>query len=205
MLLLKGTRTARIKTYTDHDHQCNDCKDFDLKVKVYKQYFHFFFIPIFAEGIKTVKIRCNKCDEPYRSDSLQKQYENRTRTPFWLYTGVLVVGLAVLGGVGAGLLNGYLNGRYVANPQPGDVYEVKHPNTFIEFYKVVRINGDSIVTYNNNVQYVFSTSALDSTDYFVSAREVLFSKNELGGMLDSGIITDVSRHYGESSGFNRLK
>jgi len=61
MLLFRGVRNGRIKTYTDHEHQCNDCKDFDLKVKVFKDYYHFFFLPAFPTGVKTVKIRCNKC------------------------------------------------------------------------------------------------------------------------------------------------
>src|ERR1700742_5274495 len=116
MLLFRGVRNGRIKTYTDNEHQCNDCKDFDLKVKVYKDYYHFLFIPAFPTGVKTVKIRCNKCGEPYRSDSLQKQYELRTRNPFWLYSWILLAGLLVVGAVVAVQVNDRLIHHYAANP-----------------------------------------------------------------------------------------
>jgi hypothetical protein len=205
MFLIRGTRTARIKTYIDNEHQCNDCKDFDLKVKVYKDYFHVFFIPIFATGIKSVKIRCNKCTEPFRSDSLQKEYERRTRTPFWLYTGILLVGLLVTGGFSAAFLGRYLDSQYVAHPRPGDVYTLHREDTFYDFVKVIRVNGDSVITYNNNMRYVFTPSALESTDYFVADREVVFTKELLHEMLEKGVIDNVARYYSEASGFQRSK
>jgi len=205
IFLLRGTRTVRIKTFTDHEHQCNNCRDFDLKVRVYKDYFHFLFIPIYATGVKTVKIRCNKCGEPYRSDSLNKQYEKRTRIPFYLYSGVLLVVLVALGAFGNELVNRYLNRSYASNPRVGDVYTVRPPHGFGQFYKVARVNGDSVLTYNSHAQYIFESASLDSTDYFVGDREVPFMKGDLREMLDSGVITNVSRHYDESSGFNRVK
>jgi len=205
MLLFRGVRNGRIKTYTDHEHQCNDCKDFDLKVKVFKDYYHFFFLPAFPTGVKTVKIRCNKCGEPYRSDSLQKQYELRTRNPFWLYSWIILVGLLVLGAVVAVQVNDRLNHSYVSSPRPGDVYAVSPRHSLDVFFKVVRVNGDSVMTYGNHYQYLSSTNTLDTADYFSLDRPTLFSKKDLVGMLDSGVITNVSRNYDESSGFNRVK
>ena len=205
MLLFRGVRNGRIKTYVDHEHQCNDCKDFDLKVKVFKDYYHFMFIPAFPTGVKTVKIRCNKCGEPYRSDSLQKQYELRTRNPFWLYSWILLAGLLVVGAVAAVKVNDRLNRSYVSNPQPGDVYAVNPRGSLPVFFRVARVNGDSVMAYGNHYQYVSSTNTLDTADYFGLDRQVLFSKKDLVGMVDSGIITDAYRHYDESSGFNRVK
>lgn len=59
MFFLRGTRKARIKTYQHHDRQCEQCKDFNLTIRVYKDYFHVYFISFTASGVKTSVIHCN--------------------------------------------------------------------------------------------------------------------------------------------------
>src|SRR5882757_5515391 len=99
MLFLKGTRTIRIKIWQDHARQCDACKDFNLSVGVYMKYFHVFFIPIAAFGIKSTKIYCASCGQVVRIDSLSREYEKRTKTPFYLYCGTILVGFLIVAGI----------------------------------------------------------------------------------------------------------
>jgi len=105
MLFLKGTRTARIKTYTDHEHRCDGCKDFDMTVVVYRSYFHFFFIPVAPNGEKSVKACCAGCGLPFRNDSMNRVYEKKTKTPFYLYSFTLFVALLVIAGFAISIIS----------------------------------------------------------------------------------------------------
>ena len=95
MFAIRGTRTARIKTYQHHERQCENCKDFNLTIGVFHDYYHFWFIPIVASGIKSSVIFCNSCGDRIRSNSLSKEYESKTKVPFYLYSGAIVVGLVL--------------------------------------------------------------------------------------------------------------
>jgi hypothetical protein len=105
MLLLKGTRTARIRTYSDHEHRCDSCKEFDMSVAVYQPYFHFFFIPIAPNGEKSVKVYCKNCSQPFRKDSMNRVYEEKTKTPFYLYTFTIFVGLIIVLGFSVNIIS----------------------------------------------------------------------------------------------------
>ncbi len=81
MFIIHGKQTARIKKYTDNHQVCQNCKSLDLEVKVYRDYYQLFFIPIFPVGIKSVVIKCNNCREPMRLEAVKKHYEEVTKTP----------------------------------------------------------------------------------------------------------------------------
>lgn len=57
MFLIYGKRKLRIKKYTDHRNACNVCKSFDLEIKIFKEYFHIFFVPFFPTGTKSSSVR----------------------------------------------------------------------------------------------------------------------------------------------------
>lgn len=105
MIFLRGTRTARIKIYTDHEHRCDGCKDFDMTVVVYQSYFHFFFIPVAPNGEKSVKAYCNNCRLPFRNDPMNRVYESKTKTPFYLYSFTLFVALLIITGFAINIIS----------------------------------------------------------------------------------------------------
>jgi hypothetical protein len=107
MLFLKGTRTALIKIYTDNQHRCDSCKDFDITVAVYQQYFHFFFLPVAPTGDKFVKAHCNKCSQPFRNDTMNREYEARTKAPFYLYAMTIIVALLIIVGFGINIIHNW--------------------------------------------------------------------------------------------------
>ncbi|MBN8854335.1 MAG: hypothetical protein BGO55_08055 [Sphingobacteriales bacterium 50-39] len=210
MFFLRGTRTARIKKYLIHDRQCVHCNDFNLTVKIYKEYFHVWFIPIVASGVKSTKIECNSCGMSMRSDSLAKEYESKTRAPFYLYSGLIFAGLLILGAVGLSLGGSYQRSVYIANPQVGDVYLIKTDKPFKDSYhfsRVMRVNGDSIIAWDNKLNYLSlggTPSKLDSGDHFSSDNELVYTKGLLRVMYDKDSIVTVFRGEGDGTGFNRV-
>ena len=210
MYIIKGTRTARIRTYKEHNRRCDNCKDFDLIVKVYKQYYHVFFIPVVAAGIKTSSIQCNKCGLLIRSDALSKEYETKTRAPFYLYSGVIAVSLFVLSMVGVSIWRQLANKKYIDHPAVGDVYLVKKHSAFAdidEFYfiRVKQITADSVKGYENHTIYGFAPSGFSPEDYFEENSEVAFTQRQLKEMQEKDTIENVYRGYEAATGFDRVK
>lgn len=208
MFIIYGRKSARIKSDTYHQYACGNCKDFDLDVHVYRPYFHVFFLPLFPAGPKEVKMRCNNCGEAKWVASIQRQYEKTSRTPFYLYGGVLLVAAMVLLGVIFNLRSQRQNKAFVADPRVGDVYTVRREekdSTFYYFLKIHHINGDTVRVYHNNLVYYSSVSRFNEKDFFVEREEWMFSKKDLGNMLQKNEIENVSRDYGVYEGFNRIE
>ncbi len=208
MFVIYGRRTARIKKYTDNQQACQSCKTFDLDIKVYRDYYHLFFIPVFPVGDKTVKIRCNNCGEPIRLETIQKHYESISKTPFYLFTFPILFACLIIILVNANLNTQKEKALFVDNPKVGDVYRIRkdeNNKTTYYFLRLVRISGDTIVAYHNNLEYSGFISKLNDDDFFVKDEELYFLKPELKQMLDKMEINSVDRVYGDYEGFNRTK
>jgi zinc-ribbon family len=208
MFVIYGRRIARIKRYTDNRNYCKSCNSFDLNVKVYKEYFHIFFIPFFPTGDKTVKIACNSCREPYRVATVQKEYERTTKTPFYLYSGLILIGSLILLIVNANIRTQKEKAKFVENPKVGDVYRIRkdeNNSTSYYFLRVKQIIDDTILAYHNNLVYDGFITKLNDDDFFVKEEELVFTKKELSEMLDKDEINSVERNYGSDEGFNRIK
>ena len=196
MLLIKGQRTARIKSYSENHEKCRQCGAFDLSVAVFRDYYHLFFIPFLPIGPKNVKILCSSCGESFGSATLSKQYEETTRTPIYLYTiPLLFPGLVILA-VYANLTTQDKKADFVRNPIAGDVYLIrtdKGDTTSYSFLKVIEVKGDTLVLYHNNGVYSSFTTSLDINDSFVTNEQLILSKLRLRQMLDSDEINTVIR------------
>jgi hypothetical protein len=91
MIFLFGEKKALIKYYSDNVAQCSNCKSFDLNFAVYKNYFHFFYIPFFPVDEKEVEVLCLKCGESDNRNSRVGHYKAIARTPIYLYSGLLLI------------------------------------------------------------------------------------------------------------------
>lgn len=208
MFVIYGKRKTRIKTYTDNRNYCKSCKSFDLNVKVYKEYFHIFFIPFFPTGDKTVKIYCNSCGEPYRIESVQKEYEKSTKSPIYLYSGLILIAGLILLLVNTNIRNQKEKAKFIENPKVGDVYLIRkdeNNSTAYYFLRIKQIDGDTVRAYHNNLIYNGFITKLNDDDFFDVGEELIFTKKELKKMLDKDEINSVERNYGGDEGFNRLK
>ncbi|MFT3823025.1 MAG: hypothetical protein QM731_03860 [Chitinophagaceae bacterium] len=208
MLILHGYRTAKIKSFTDHSECCTSCKDFNLSIKVFRKYYHLFFIPLFTYGPKKVSIECNSCGFFTLNEGLQQKYAKMARAPFYFYSCFILIGILILS------LWFYNDHRdkdarvFIKDPHIGDVYGVKSQSGGKDAYSFLRVsavNGDTVFAYHTKYEYDGFISDLQDDDYFVKNEEVGFLKKELQSMLQKGEIHSVDRDYDESSGFNRLK
>lgn len=208
MIVLYGRRNTRIKTYKDHQQACKNCNALNLEVRVYREYFHIFFIPITTIGANVVEMSCNSCGQPMRLESLRKHYENVTRTPFYLYSGVILLVGLILTITTLNLKSQNEKATFVEKPQVGDVYlirkEDKNAATYY-FLKIANINADTVTVFHNNLEYNSFVSQLNAEDYFVKEDKLLYLKSEIKQMLDKMEINSVSRNYSEDKGFNRIK
>lgn len=209
MTLIYGKRVAKIKEFIDHSHSCPGCKAFDLRVKVYREYYHAFFIPFVAFGDKTADIRCNQCTEPIRTEALRKEHEKNTKTPFYMFTLAILVAGVITFFVMLSIVTTLQTKSYIANPQEGDVY-LAHEKEGLEAYyylRVIAVTGDTVVAYRNHVRYVGiggSPDKFSDEDYFVEDHLHYFTIPELKQMLAEDEIRVAKRHYGDEEGFNRI-
>jgi hypothetical protein len=81
MFLTYGNKTARIKKYTEYQITCLSCKKNDMDVKIYRDYFHVYFIPFCPMGDNVVHVRCKVCDEPVRDENIKKNIKNQVKAP----------------------------------------------------------------------------------------------------------------------------
>lgn len=208
MFVIYGRRTARIKKYTDNQQACKGCKTFDLDTKLYRDYYHLFFIPIFPVGGKTIKIKCNNCGEPIRLETIEKHYKSITKTPFYLFSFPIIFAVLVIILGKANLDTQNEKALFVDNPKVGDVYRIRknqNNKTTYYFLRIVRFSGDTVVAYHNHLEYSGFISKLDEDDFFVKAEERYFLRPELKQMLDKMEINSIDRNYGDYEGFDRIK
>lgn len=205
---MHGRRTARIKKHTESQDQCKNCKSFDLEIKVYRDYYHFILIPFVPVGDKTAMIYCNQCGEGLRTETIRRHYEKITRTPFWLYSGLILVGLLIVSIVFANLFEQKQKAAYVAHPKVGDVYEIrqeKNSLTTYYFLRITGVNSDSVFFIRNNLEYLFYPSKFDDTDFFNEDDQAGYARKDLKLMLDNGSINTVKRGYDSDDGFHRIR
>jgi hypothetical protein len=204
MFLLYGKRSLIIKKYTDHTHACPHCRGLNLEVKVEKYYYHLFYIPFFPSRGKFAHVTCGNCGKPYKDPVLEEdyyveledEYEKRTKTPIYLYSGLILVGLLTLFMVFSNLRTQKQKAEYVAKPQTGDTYLIREKRADHKVYyylSVYRISGDSVFTHPGHLEYPGFTRKMKKGDYFETNLVRPYTKQQLKQMLDDGMIIKAER------------
>ncbi|NIG55788.1 hypothetical protein [Chitinophaga sp. Cy-1792] len=208
VFFLYGRRWARIKKATNHDHACSNCNEFNIGINIYRQYFHFLFLPIIPLGCKDTKMFCKTCGERKYIPELQQQYEKKSRTPFYLYGGpLLFLAMCIAAPITINITHNK-NTRLLSNPAVGDVYTIRQNEstaTTYYFLRVCEIKGDSVYVYHNKLAYNGVVSKLNPEDYFTKEEELSFTRQDLKEMLDKGEINDIDRDYDSYTGFNLVQ
>lgn len=196
MLIYFGKRSMVIKKYEDHTHACPHCRAFDVRVVVRKSYYHLFFIPFFPSWEKEVRMYCGECGQPWSKGEIIKEYEQKTKNPIYLYSGLILIGLLIGLLVFINLQTQKEKAEFIANPLIGDTYLVqdeRNDSTIYYFLRVVQINGDSIYTRHSNFEYHGYPANMQSGDFFVTEEELVYTKEELKKMLETDKINSVDR------------
>ena len=204
MIFIYGKRKARIKRYDDCHIKCSNCNSFEQRFSVYQEYFHLFFIPIFPFGFKTIKSVCLKCNDKFNEEK-KNHYVSVTRTPIYLYTGIILfVGLITVLVI-ANVNTQKQKAEYVANPKINDVYLIRekeeNQSTIYYFLKIKNIDIDTVELLHSYLQYNSFVSTMSDSDHFVNDEVYHVSKSDLKNFLEKGLINAVERDYDKSSRF----
>jgi hypothetical protein len=207
MIFIYGRRKAKIKKTSDHIGSCTTCNSIGLEFEIYRDYFHLFWIPLFPIGVKESKVHCTKCGKPNDFHPRVKHFESVTRTPVYLYSGMLIFLMLVLSLVFANINTQKEKALFIADPKVGDVYRIRkdaNDSTYYYFLRVARIQRDTVIVYPNILQYFGFITKLNDEDHFVT-QEFFYTKKELKELLEKGEINSVERGYGDYEGFNRIE
>jgi hypothetical protein len=207
MIFIYGRKKAKIKKTTDHIGACTTCNSIGLEFDIFRDYYHLFWIPLFPVGDKETKGYCTKCGKPNDYNSRVKHFESVTRTPFYLYSGLLIFLMLIVTIVIGNINTQKEKALFVADPKVGDVYRIRKDvkdSTYYYFLRVARIQSDTVMVYPNILQYFSFITKLNDEDHFIT-QEFFYTKKELIELLEKGEINSVERDYGDYEGFNRIE
>lgn len=207
MIFIYGRKSARIKKTIDHIGNCTSCNSVGLEFEIYRDYYHLFWIPFFPVGSKESKVHCITCKKPNDLNPRVKDVVSITRTPIYLFSGVLLFLVLIATLVNANISTQKEKALFIAEPKAGDVYLLRkkaNDTVFYSFLRVVKLQKDTVIVYPNAFQYFGFISQFNKDDYFIE-QEFFFTKPELKNMLEQGEIISVDRTYSDYTGFNRIK
>jgi hypothetical protein len=204
-MLIYGKRKIRIKKYDDFHIQCENCSDCKQRFSVYQEYYHLFFIPIYPASQKSITTICLNCKDSF-NDQKVLHYLSITKTPFYLYSGLILFGLLFISVIYGNINTQNKKLKYVENPKVNDVYLIQskdqEDNTTYYFMKIKRLNGDTVEVIHNAYEYNRFISKLDTADYFDTSESYLFLKSELKAYLNESKISIIERDYEKKSRFS---
>lgn len=207
MFLTYGNKTARIKKYTEYQITCLSCKKNDMDVKIYRDYFHVYFIPFCPMGDNVVHVRCKVCDEPVRDENIKKNIKNQVKAPFHFFSIPIILFCVITLGITLNLKAQKEKDLMINHPKVGDVYlMVNDKNQLNPYYFnfVFDIKNDSIMMYRNRNEYSHYTEQFNEDDYFDTSTVYKISTNELKTMHERNAFNSIIRNYKENE-FNRFK
>ena len=193
----------RIKKYDDYHIKCDKCNDFGQRFSVYQDYFHLFFIPLFPLGKKTIQSVCLKCNDRFNEEK-KNYYLSITRTPIYLYTGLILFALMIISIVIGNANTQKQKAAFVANPMINDVYQIREgegKSRTYYFLKVKNIDSDTLELLHSYFEYYSYISSMSDSDYFVTDEFFRVAKSEIKDYLDKGMLNAVERNYDKSSRF----
>ena len=131
--------------------------------------------------------------------ALTVSYEDlkaRTKTPIWMFSGLVLIALAITIGVIADRNKDERNAKLILVPKTGDTFEIKTKDSQYTLYKIDQVEGDSVFI-RANIYETSKASGIDDLkekgDSAYSEEIYSLSKAELKQMLDKGEILDIDR------------
>lgn len=155
-----------------------------------------------------MEMHCRNCGDQTELESVKNRYLGMTGTPFYLYSAPILLVCITAYWFYWNVNNEREKRTFVDKPAIGDVYTIKKGSGFeasYSFLRVIKISGDSVMLYHNDLEYGGFVSKFTDDDYFVKGDTLVFKKNKLKGMFEQDEIYSVKRGYGNGSGFNNIR
>lgn len=194
MFILYGIRNVRIRTIRDEKEPCGICGDYHKEFKITQPCFHIFWIPFFPIGRKTMEGTCQGCRAKF--DAYQHPALSATRTPFYMFLGLLLVVAFFAYGFTNEIQSRKNKAEYVVNPQIGDIYLMKNTEeskTLYYFTKIYEMEADTVYMEVGAYDYTRYVSRMDKEDYFVEDYYYAIHRSKLKNWFDEGIIREITR------------
>lgn len=167
-----------------------------IDMYVIQKYAHVFWIPFISIG-KTGISQCSHCKQVLTlkemPSSLKAAYETikgQTKTPFWIYTGAVLLGLAICSAGYSDIQKSNASKKYISHLAPDDILEYKTEEGHYTLLKVSDVKGDTVFLRANKKEALLKSGldkiskrddAFDS-EIFYSSQQVmtqLFRKEEI--------------------------
>ena len=202
-MIFYGTKATPIGVHKAERLKCQNCgEENTLQFEVYARYFHLYWIPTFPLG-KVAISSCQHCKhaldhKQFKADQ-QYQYayeriKSKTSTPKWHFAGLLILGLLLTWAVVSGIQSGEQQDSYIAQPQAGDVYDVKSEDGYYSTLRVSAVQGDTITVHVNEyaVNKASATHTIDKAENY-GEEFMKLTRTEIADMYRKGEITHVKR------------
>lgn len=198
-MIIYGSKATEILTENIKEN-CSHCDTQNsVEMTIFQKYAHVFWIPFFPFS-KTGMTQCTHCKQLLEKDEFNDKLINRyktlksnTKAPIWTFSGLALLGVLIISGVGYNKINGEKNAELISEPKKGDVYEVKMDNSQYTLFKVDKVAGDSVFVLENmyETNKISGLSDLKDEDFIKESWGI--HKTELKNMLEIGTIIDIKR------------
>ena len=212
-MIIYGWNSKNIKQAELEAYNCPECGEKQSAIAIFSHYVHIFWIPIFPYK-KSAKIACGHCQLATEEKSMPEemketigQLKSSVSTPKSLFSGLLLLMIAVAFFSFRSFKNEQLEQSYIESPQIGDVYVLKDLEESSEykhyFMKLNEIENDSLWVSFNSYSYTGIITELDPRDGFYNY-EYPIHKSALQEFQQSGELKKIIRDYSSAAGFDRI-
>ena len=200
-MIIFGRGSTHLKSEHLKQISCPHCQSQDtVDISVYGNYAHVFWIPTFPIGKQGVS-QCQHCKQTLKEKEMPDQFKqafkafkSTLKTPFWHFSGLLLIAVLIGWISYSGNQNDKANGAYIQAPLQGDVYEFKTDDGNYTLAKVVAVYDDSLeVVFNQyEINKASKLYTLNEPENYVDDSYII-SKDDLVGLFEEGDILDVER------------
>jgi hypothetical protein len=197
-MIIYGTKAVTVAS-KNIDTACPHCgTQHAMNLWVVETYGHLFWIPFFPNG-KTAVSECRHCKQVLRLNEmpmwLQNEYYELKKTAkvkIWMYSGIALAVVLIIVGVISVQQEKAANKKMVADPRPGDIYELSSGGGY-SLLKVEEIKADTVYAIQSLYESNRSGEMSKIEEKGFSNEVVPFVKEEIQKMFDDDKIIDVKR------------
>jgi len=152
-MIFYGTNGALVRTAPLPGVACPACGTTGtLTTSIFSRYGHIYWIPVFPYS-KPAVVQCSHCQQGWDGKALPASLQapvlsvkQETRAPWWHWSGVALMLVAIVVGVVASNRDAHANKAFLAAPRAGDIYTVHSPgdSTKYSLLKVLSAKGNTV-------------------------------------------------------------
>jgi hypothetical protein len=200
-MIIYGRKGTHVGSTLPATLVCQNCTTKgNVTLSAFSNYVHIFWIPVFPFS-KQVVSQCQNCKQVFQEKEMPSEFRtyvtelrSSVKPPIWTFVGLfLIAGLISWGSYTSGQ-NAENNKLYIADPRPGDMYDVKTEDNAWTVFKVKEVQADTVFILFNKFQVDKLTGVYKikkEEDFETEAIPMM--KSTLIDMFSKGEINDIDR------------